>query len=113
MRITLNAAVSGTLAIVAVVVLAQSLLPERVRLIPPPPPVPCRGEPIVVAFSFDGTIQKEWTCKVQCEDKKPRYILYANDRATQCEELPGCNDYGEDHNITCVPPMLNRNPPGR
>lgn len=107
MRVSKDFITIGSLALVFIVILGQAFLPERA--LPPPPPsvpsTPCRGEPIAVDFAFTGSIQQQWTCKIQCDDHKLRYILYANDKATQCEELPGCNDYGEDHGITCAPPV--------
>lgn len=106
----------GALTVIFIVVLFQVILPERP--LPPPEPsapalstTPCRGEPIAVNFAFTGTIHEDWTCKIQCTDRKLRYILYSNGIATQCEELPGCNDYGEDHNITCAPPLKTNNLP--
>ncbi len=64
----------------------------------------CRGEPIVVDFPYLGTVNDPWTCRVQCEDNRPRYILYTNGRATQCQDPPGCYDTGEDTGVTCTPP---------
>lgn len=93
------------LAIVAV----QGLRPLD-RVPPPrsmPPPEQCRGAPIRVDFAFNGSVNEPWTCQVQCEDSLPRYILYSNGKATQCEAPPGCNDYGEDRGITCVPPVAS------
>jgi hypothetical protein len=64
----------------------------------------CIGEPLVVDFPYLGTVNEPWTCKVQCEDGKRRYILYSNGKATQCQDPPGCNDTGEDTGVTCIPP---------
>lgn len=64
----------------------------------------CKGEAIIVDVPYVGTVNEPWTCQVQCEDKKQHYILYSNGKATQCQELPGCNDTGEDTGVTCVPP---------
>ncbi|MEI8230634.1 MAG: hypothetical protein WCG83_05895 [Candidatus Peregrinibacteria bacterium] len=94
----------GFLVIILLIVLVQVGVPAEVKLLPPLPTIPCRGEPINVDTDYTGTVNEPWTCKVQCEDQKLRYIHYANGKATQCEELPGCNDYGEDHGITCTPP---------
>ena len=64
----------------------------------------CIGEPIAVSDPYVGTVIEEWSCEVQCTDKKQHYLLYSNGVATQCETLPGCNDYGEDRGIRCRPP---------
>lgn len=65
---------------------------------------PCKGTPISVDFPFEWTVSKPHSCAPQCADGKPRYILYSDGQATQCEDPPGCNDYGEDNGITCTPP---------
>jgi hypothetical protein len=64
---------------------------------------PCIGEPIVVDYPYDYRMLEPHECKVQCSDQKPRYILYTNKMATQCETPPGCNDWGEDRRVTCTP----------
>lgn len=66
--------------------------------------VACKGEPIVVDFAFTGGVADPHSCAEQCVDGREHYILYVNGMATQCEALPGCNDYGEDNGITCEPP---------
>ena len=73
---------------------------------PKEPPKPCAGEPIVVDYPYDGAFLEPWECQIQCEDKVQRHILYKNGKATQCEKLPGCLDWGEDHGETCVPQMV-------
>jgi len=74
----------------------------------PPPDVieeeDCVGEAIVVDYDYQGGVNTPHECKIQCEDDEPRYILYANGMATQCEDPPGCIDAGEDDGITCTPP---------
>ncbi len=65
---------------------------------------PCIGEAIIAQYSYDNRMLEPHECKVQCADNKPRYILYTNKMATQCETPPGCNDWGEDRRVTCVPP---------
>lgn len=65
----------------------------------------CTGEPIHVAYPYEGGMLDPWECRIQCDDKKQRYIAYTNGKAAPCEELPGCLDYGEDHGITCKPPV--------
>ena len=105
MRFSNDHFVFGFIAVVFIVLLTQVLLPERVPVPTPPAITPCRGEPIATDFAFTGTIHEQWTCKKQCDDREVHYILYSNGKATQCEDLPGCNDFGEDKNITCTPPM--------
>ncbi len=93
-------------AVILVIVGVQSLFPRSYVPAPPAPPAEltaCVGDPIEVDFAFNGTVNDPWTCQVQCSDNKPRYILYTNGRATQCETPPGCNDIGEDNNIPCLP----------
>jgi hypothetical protein len=65
---------------------------------------PCTGEPIAVDYPYDNRMLEPHACKIQCSDQKPRYILYKNHIATQCETPPGCNDWGEDRRVTCIPP---------
>ncbi len=64
----------------------------------------CQGIPIYVSYPFQGGMLDPWECKIQCDDKKQRHIVYTNGKATPCETLPGCLDYGEDHGITCQIP---------
>lgn len=65
---------------------------------------PCTGEPIEVEYAYDGALLGPHECQVQCKDEKEHYILYTNGMATQCEPLPGCSDWGEDHGVTCAIP---------
>jgi hypothetical protein len=102
----LSSIVYGFCAFLILLLFVQWLLPPRMPVVgPPPATAQCEGEPIVVDFRYDGAINEPWTCRVQCDDKKPRYVLYTNGVATQCETPPGCNDYGEDNGITCTPPV--------
>lgn len=80
----------------------QVLAPEKKEA-----PVACKGEAIVVDYPFEGGYLAPHACKVQCQDKKQRYVLYKNGSATQCEDLPGCNDKGEDSGVTCVPSAVS------
>ena len=96
-------------AIILLIVVVESVHPKK--YVPPPaePPVPemdCIGDPIAVDFPYTGGVNDPWTCKVQCDGSKPRYILYSNTKATQCDIPPSCLDYGEDHGITCKVPVL-------
>lgn len=72
--------------------------------------VPCIGSPIAVTYPFKGNPEGPWECRVQCDDRQPRYILYSNGIATQCDVPPACNDRGEDDGVTCEPPELSQQP---
>lgn len=101
--------VAGTCAIILLIVVVQSLRPATYTPAPPAPPAiagDCVGNPIVVKEPYIGGTLDPWTCKVQCDDDKPRFILYNNGKATQCETPPGCNDTGEDTGIMCNLPKL-------
>ena len=101
-------AVGLVLGIIVLVVVAQAILPERIP--PPAPPTPpaqqatCIGTPIKVSYAYTGGYIQDHACLPQCADNKPRYVLYTNGEATQCETPPGCNDTGEDTGVTCVLP---------
>ncbi len=69
---------------------------------------PCVGDPIDVEYTWphptdDDSFTNPWECSIQCEDGVQRYISYINDSATQCENTPGCLDWGEDNAVTCIP----------
>src|SRR5207237_225282 len=98
--------IGGTLGLILLIVVVQAFLPEGPLAVPPPPvqSETCIGDPIVVSYDFGGTFMEPHECIVQCADNKPRYILYKNGQATQCETPPGCNDYGEDRGVTCEVP---------
>lgn len=103
---TFQRIVIGLLAVLLIVVVVQALIPRE--YVPeerePVQEQACVGTPIRVDYAFNGGYLDPWACEVQCQDGQPRYVLYSNGRATQCETPPGCNDYGEDNGITCVPP---------
>lgn len=67
---------------------------------------PCEGTPIEVDYPYYGGMLQPHACKPQCEDQEQHYILYTNGKATQCQKLPGCLDWGEDQGVTCVPPPV-------
>ncbi len=67
----------------------------------------CRGLPIAVNYSYKGTPETPHECIVQCQDQREHYILYTNGMGTQCDDLPGCNDRGEDDGVTCDPPEVS------
>lgn len=86
-----------------VIVALESLFPKTglPPLKNPPVEEECQGEPITVTYPYQGGMLDPWECKIQCEDKKQRYIVYTNGIATPCEKLPGCLDYGEDYGVKC------------
>lgn len=101
--------VYGFCGFIVLLLAVQWILPERVpTLEPPEPQAECKGEPIFVDFAYNGGVNEPWTCRVQCDDQKQRYVVYTNGTATQCEDLPGCNDWGEDNGVTCTAPMANQ-----
>ncbi len=71
----------------------------------------CIGRPILVGYPFpppmDAAFENPWECRSQCDDGVRRYIHYSNGKATQCGELPGCLDWGEDNRTTCLPPLVS------
>lgn len=100
-------AATVVLAVIFAFVATQALLtPAAPRRSPAQPPQdqPCRGDPISVKYPYGGDFLQPHECVVQCDERRTRYILYANGKATQCETLPGCSDWGEDNGITCIPP---------
>jgi hypothetical protein len=93
---------------ILLIVIAQSVIPSTYVPQPAAPAAPaadCIGAPIPIDQPYLGTTLDPWTCQVQCTDDKPRYILYSNGKATQCQTPPGCNDTGEDSGVTCNPPV--------
>jgi hypothetical protein len=90
---------------VLLVLIYDAVKPERLPEPPPQPPEQdCIGEAVLVNYPYRGTVEDPHACLPQCSDGKQRYILYTNGKATQCEDPPGCNDYGEDRGITCRSP---------
>lgn len=88
------------------VVAVEAVVPSKYEPKPQDlePKTQCVGEPIVVDEPYNGGVLEPWTCRVQCDGDVPRYILYSNGMATQCETPPGCNDRGEDLGETCQVP---------
>jgi len=98
----------GALALIAIIVIIQSFTePVAPKPKPPTPVVPCRGEALLVDYPYDGGYLEPWACEIQCEDGIQRYILYSNGKASQCEEVPGCLDWGEDNGELCTPPAVS------
>lgn len=106
MEFTTPRLVGAVCGLMFVVVAVQAAMPRGVPVPPPPgePETECVGEPIPVDFAYAGWSEPH-TCAAQCEDGEPRYILYSDGQATQCEPPPGCNDWGEDKGILCAPPL--------
>jgi len=63
----------------------------------------CEGTPIEVDYPYHGGMLGPHACNPQCDDKVQHYVLYTNGKATQCQKLPGCLDWGEDQGVTCLP----------
>lgn len=63
----------------------------------------CEGEALKVDYPFYGGMLQPHACKPQCDDGIQHYILYTNGKATQCQKIPGCLDWGEDQGVTCIP----------
>ena len=106
-EITTPRIVGAVCGLMLVVVAAQAALPSRIPNAPPPEPQKtCVGAPIEVDYPFGGWMEPH-ACAVQCDDDQPRFILYADGRAAQCQTPPGCNDEGEDRGILCVPALAS------
>lgn len=106
--------IQGILVCIALVLAVQALLPVKV-----PPNVrkntlaasepkqgdTCLGTAIRVDYPYEPGVVAPWECHKQCEDVNIQYyVVFGDGKATQCELLPGCDDWGQDHDITCVPP---------
>ncbi|PIR53344.1 hypothetical protein COU76_01590 [Candidatus Peregrinibacteria bacterium CG10_big_fil_rev_8_21_14_0_10_49_10] len=63
----------------------------------------CEGEPLSVNYSYYGGMLQPHACAPQCDDGMQHYVLYTNGKATQCQKIPGCLDWGEDQGVTCLP----------
>ena len=100
--------VLGFCVIVLLILTWHALNPASMMKPPKTDEVPCVGQPITVSYSYKHKQESPFECKVQCGGNNPRYILYTNGLATQCEEPPGCTDYGEDFDITCVAPVVSK-----
>lgn len=105
MDTTVSRVVGAVCGLMFGIVAVQAMLPDGEPPMPPPPAptASCVGQPIEVDYRYSGWLEPH-ECAVQCDDDKPRYILYTDGRATQCQTPPGCNDEGEDKGIFCTPP---------
>ncbi len=97
----------ATIALIAgifIVLFYQSFIADASKNeFKPEPDQPCVGEPIEVDYPYYGGMLQPHACQPQCDDNIQHYILYSNGKATQCQKLPGCLDWGEDQGVTCVP----------
>lgn len=64
----------------------------------------CEGTPIKVNYPYHGGMLGPHACAPQCDGDVQRFVLYSNGKATQCQKIPGCLDWGEDQGVTCLPP---------
>ena len=102
---TYGKAVAGVVGVILLVLLTKSVVfKPSVENYKPKENAPCEGEALVVDYPYHGGMLQPHACKPQCDDDVQRYILYPNGKATQCQILPGCLDWGEDQGVTCVPP---------
>ena len=106
MRFDHEKATVGFLCAVLGILALQVLHGPMVHGSPTPVPAegdPCTGAPIAVTYPYNKKMLGPHECIVQCSDNEPRYILYSNGLATQCQTPPGCYDWGEDSGVMCVP----------
>lgn len=90
-------------AVIALVLVKDAVFQEDVSALKPKPNQPCEGQALRVDYPYHGGMLSPHACAPQCADGKQRYILYTNGKATQCQKVPGCLDWGEDQGVTCVP----------
>ncbi len=103
-RSTYGKALGLFLIIVFVTVITQSFIRPTAGDYEAPASAECVGTPIKVDYPFAGGFLEPHACASQCQDMQQHYILYDNGKATQCQILPGCLDWGEDRGVTCVVP---------
>ena len=107
MHVTTPRIVGAVCGLMLLVVAAQAVMPSVPPSAPPPEPAKgCIGDPIPVEYAYGGWMEPH-ACAVQCDDDKPRYILYSDGKAAQCQTPPGCNDEGEDRGVLCVPALAS------
>lgn len=95
----------GILCTITLLMLLHRAFIWQPTYVPLAPPVACKGQPIVVPYSYRGSDLSPHACAVQCEDQIQRYVLYTDGFATQCEPVPGCFDEGEDEGVVCTIPQ--------
>jgi hypothetical protein len=101
--------------IIAVLLVVHALFPPEPKKFDPSAMADgqCEGEALMVPYEYNGNVVDPWSCKIQCDDQKQRYLVYMNNVGTQCEPLPGCNDQGEDRGVTCrLPSGVSYTGPG-
>jgi len=92
------------IAVISGVLLYQSFLADTSKSeFKPKENQECEGEPIAVNYPYYGGMLQPHACKPQCDDGIQHYVLYTNGKATQCQKIPGCLDWGEDQGVTCIP----------
>lgn len=99
-------AVTVLILTIALVLLYEALIDgSNTEKFQPKKNQPCEGEALNVDYPYYGGMLQDHACKPQCTDKVQRFVLYSNGKATQCQKVPGCLDWGEDRGVTCVPPL--------
>ena len=65
---------TGALGLILLLLVVISLAPENYVPETPGPVVEeaCVGDPIIVDFAYNGTVNDPWTCQEQCQDDRPR-----------------------------------------
>jgi hypothetical protein len=97
-------AVATVIAVIFGVLIFQSFIADTSKNeFKPEPDQACEGTPIEVTYPYYGGMLQPHACKPQCDDGLQHYILYTNGKATQCQKIPGCLDWGEDQGVTCIP----------
>ncbi len=98
-----QAVIAVILAIVGVLMYDAFFKDVTGKTYKPKPDQVCVGQALPVDYPYYGGMVEPHACAPQCADNIQRYILYKNGKATQCQLLPGCLDWGEDQGVTCVP----------
>lgn len=97
-------ALTALIIVIGIVLIANAFfIQNTAEDFAPEPDLACEGEPITVDYTFHGGMLQPHACKPQCNTDTQRYVLYKNGKATQCQKLPGCLDWGEDRGVTCIP----------
>lgn len=90
-------------AILGVLVAYSFFVRDDLNAFKPKQDETCLGTPIMVDTPYYGGMLPPHACAPQCDDNIQHYLLYSNGKATQCQILPGCLDWGEDQGVTCIP----------
>lgn len=89
--------------IAGVLVAYAFFIPDNGAQYKPKANAACDGTPIKVDYPYYGGMLEPHACQPQCDDHVQHYVLYTNGKATQCQKIPGCLDWGEDQGVACVP----------